>query len=117
MCDGVLRSWLQHVLQSKGGFERLMACIHVIMSDRTTTLVLMDMKTAGASIVTGILQESLLLSILYLFYAAELLELCNNLGDKISTMSFMTDTNMLAYSKCTEKNCCILAQAHDCCLD
>jgi len=45
------------------------------------------------------------LPILFLFYNAELLEICNASKIRTSGIGFMDDVNMLAYGPSTEGNC------------
>ena len=54
---------------------------------------------------TGIPQGSPLSSILYLFYNADLLEICERPGTNTSAIGFVDDANILAYGKSTEEKC------------
>ena len=72
------------------------------MTDCTATLVVADYETEKMLIQTEILQGLLLFSILYLFYAAELLEACNITGKRISASGFVDNINLLAYDLTTE---------------
>ena len=54
--------------------------------------------------------------ILYLFYTAELLKICNNFRERLSTSVFVNDTILLVYRFFTEWNCQILKHAHEVCL-
>ncbi len=57
-------------------------------------LVLENYKTEKVLISAEILQELLLLLILYLFYAAELLEDCNNTNKRLSTSKFINNIKL-----------------------
>ena len=61
---------------------------------------------------TGIPQGSPLSSILYLFYNADLLEICERPGTNTSAIGFVDDANILAYGKSTEENCKTLESIH-----
>ena len=87
------------------------------MINRFTTLVLLDWETEKFLISAGILQRSPLLSILFLFYTAELLDLCNNSQERLSASAFVDDTNLLAYGLSTEENCQILMYGYNRCLN
>ena len=47
----------------------------------------------------------LVLTILYLFYNADLLEIYSNITLRISATEFVTDINILIYSELIEENC------------
>ena len=115
--DRVVRSRLVHVLRAKGIPEQLAEWVGVFMTDRTSTLVLSGMETEERPISAGVPQGSPLSPILYLFYAAELLEACNSTTDRLSASAFVDDTTLLAYGQTTEGNCRILESAHNRCLD
>jgi hypothetical protein len=51
------------------------------MTDRTTTIIIMNEKSKKYKIVVEVPQDSSLFSILYLFYVAELLDSCNSSPD------------------------------------
>jgi len=55
--------------------------------------------------------------ILYLFYAAELLETCNSISDWLSASVFVNDITLLAYGQITEENCWILESMHNWCMN
>ena len=57
-------------------------------------------------------QESSISSILYLFYNADLLNLCDKSKVKTSVIKFVDDINILAYNQNTEKNCKTLKRLH-----
>ena len=91
--------------------------MEVFMTDRISTLVLSGMKTEERPIFIKVSQGFSLFLILYLFYAAELLEACNSTSERLSASGFIDDTNLLAYRPSTERNCRTLIRAHDKCLD
>ena len=71
-----------------------------------------DFVLLEAPVSVGIPQESLILSILYLFYNTDLLESCESLRLCTSTTGFVDDVNILIYSESTEHNCKKLAKIH-----
>ena len=87
------------------------------MTDRISTLVLSDTETEEKSVSAEVPQESFLFFILYLFYMVELLKVCNNTNERLSTSAFVDDITLLIYGKITEDNCHILESAHNQCLD
>src|SRR5436190_4314811 len=115
--DRVVRDRMVHVLRAKGIPEQLAEWVRAFMTDRTSTLVLSGTETEEKPISAGVPQGSPLSPILYLFYAAELLEACNSTTDRLSASAFVDDTTLLAYGQTTEGNCRILESAHNRCLD
>ena len=55
--------------------------------------------------------------ILYLFYAAELLETCNSISDWLSASVFVNDITLLIYEQITKENCWILESTHNQCMN
>jgi hypothetical protein len=86
------------------------------LMDRTASLVIQGHETASQRIPGGASQGSPLSPILFLFYNAELLEICNRPKEGISGMGFVDDTHILAYGKSTEDNCRRIELAHYKCL-
>ncbi len=75
--------------------------------------MLSDTKIKKSMMTAEISQSSLLSLILYLFYTAELLDVCNNNNKRLSASIFMNDITLLTYKFSTEINCCMLIQVHD----
>jgi len=57
----------------------------------------------------NILQDFSLFLILYLFYNANLLKMCNNIKLQVSITSFVNNINILMYRKSIKCNCRILS--------
>ena len=72
------------------------------MLNRFIMLIFKNKEFKKFEVNTEILQDSLLLLILYLFYNAELIERCNNLSKRVSYMRFINDINLLVYSLFTK---------------
>ena len=64
-----------------------------------------------------VLQGSILLLILFLFYNAELLDICNQLQQRLLVIGFANNVNILIYRRSIEINCYILEHIHLRCLD
>ena len=88
------------------------------MQNRKTTLVFDNQKSEILNISVRISQDSSLFSILFLFYNAELLEICNSIRvrARVSSLEFVDDVNLLVYEQFTENNCRQLKTVHDKCL-
>ena len=52
----------------------------------------------------NILQNSSLFLMLYLFYNANLLKLCENIRLRFNVTKFVNDINILTYNESTERN-------------
>ena len=83
------------------------------MSNKILILILLNIKIKEKLIAIRISQEFPLLFILYLFYAAELLETYNSTNDKLSISSFINDIMLLVYGYIIKGNCQILKSAHN----
>ena len=90
--------------------------VKAFMTDRKTTLVVQGEESANLQVNAGVPQGSPLSPILFLFYNAELLEICNASGIRTSGIGFMDDVNMLAYGSSTEGNCRQLERTHRKCI-
>jgi hypothetical protein len=64
------------------------------------------------SIITGIPQRSPILFILFLFFNADLVEICDKMGVTAISIGFVNDINILTYGKTTERNYQILSGVH-----
>ncbi len=60
-------------------------------------------------------QKSFILSILFLFFNASLIEKCEALKIKIEVLDFINDINILVYDRFTEEICKTLSKAYDVC--
>jgi hypothetical protein len=76
-------------------------------------LIVNNEETALQQLNAGVLQGSLLLLILFLFYNALLLEAVNQLDLPIALLGFADDINLLTYSETTAVNCTNLKTVHD----
>src|SRR5204863_3945396 len=83
------------------------------MFNRKITLIFDNQKFRILNISMKILQDLSLLSILFLFYNAELLKICNSTQVRVSSLAFVDDVNLLVYESITEKNCKQLKAVHD----
>ena len=74
-----------------------------------------DYMMTKRSVNVDILQDSLLLSILYLFYNVNLLEACDDIRLRISFTDFINDVNILTYEEFMKRNCRVLSEIYDRC--
>ena len=97
--DTVSHPRLLHNLRKRKIPQWIATWVGSFLQDRTTALTINARTTDTFSIHTGIPQGSPLSPILYLFYNADLLEMCERPGSKTSAIGFV------AYSTSTEENC------------
>jgi hypothetical protein len=55
--------------------------------------------------------------VLFLLYASELLDICNQPKNRLSVIGFADDSHILTYGTSTEANCRALERIHEQCLD
>jgi hypothetical protein len=67
------------------------------------------------SIQTRTSQNSSFFSILYLFYNADLLEMCNKFDTNTNSLEYVDDVNILIYEKSIDENCRNLERMHKLC--
>ena len=79
-----------------------------VSKNKNTTLIIENHMMIKRKINVNISQNSLFFSILYLFYNANLLNLCENVRLRFYIIEFINDINILMYSELTERNCEIL---------
>ena len=111
--DWVINSYLIHVLHMKKISERFTKWVHIYMINCIIILMLSNTEIEKNTMTVEISQNSLLSSILYFFYIAELLDFCNNNNKRLNASVFMNNITLLTYKFSTEINCCMLTQAHD----
>jgi len=114
--DRVSHHRLLHNLRKRRCPEILVRWIQSFLSDRRTTIRISDHESPEHAVQVGIPQGSPVSPILYLFYNADLLEICQD--DRLSTnpTGFVDDVNILTYSKSAETNCQNLSQIHERCI-
>ena len=110
--DTVSHQRLTHNLRKRKILKWITDWLNSFLSDRSTTLAINRKVTGRFAVRTGIPQGSPLSSILYLFYNADLLEICDRPGKNTSAIGFVDDANILAYGKSTEENCKTLEAIH-----
>jgi hypothetical protein len=115
--DTVNSTRLLDILRKKGFPGWLVRWVRAFMTDRTTTLLFQGEESEPRRLLASLPQGSPLSPILFLFYNAELIELCNNPRERLSAIGFVDDVNILAYGPTTQGNCSRLQQAHSKCLE
>lgn len=115
--DNVSHPRLIHNLRKRRLDPQMIAWIASTMQDRTTVVKTNERSTDLIHISTGIPQGSPLSPILYLFYNADLLEICSSFSTQITVGGFIDDTVLLATGSSIEENCEKLKESHPLCID
>lgn len=115
--DHVCKIRLLHNLRKRRINLKMVGLIESFLSNRTTTMKTNECILDHLSIQCGIPQGSPLSPILFLFYNADLLDICSSITPGLSANAFIDDTSLLAIGPSTEENCLNLAKAHKGCLE
>ena len=87
--------------------------IFFFMLNRKIMLIFNNQKSNILNIFVRIFQDFSLFLILFLFYNAELLEICNLIKVRVSSLAFIDDVNLLIYELITEENYKQLKAVHN----
>ncbi len=115
MFDHVSHIRLLHTLRMRRTSNYIIKWTCSFLKDRESLLTFNEQISAMQQVNADILQESLISSILFLFFNASLIKKCEALEIKIKVLDFINDINILIYDKITESICKTLSQAHDIC--
>ena len=110
--DNVTHSRLLHDMRKRRVLKLLLRFVEDFLKNRRTTITIDDYTTAERSVNVGIPQGSPLSSILYLFYNANLLEICDDIKLRINSIGFVNDVNILTYEESTKRNCKIVSEIY-----
>lgn len=101
--DSVSHQQLIHNLQKRKILIWITRWVESFLEDHKSILTIYRQTTEVFEVRTGIPQGSPVSPILYLFYNADLLDICKRLGTRTSGLSFVDDVNILAYSTSIKK--------------
>jgi len=96
-------------------FRLLLEFVKNFLRNQRITITINDYMMMKCSVNINISQNSLLSSILYLFYNVNLLEACDDIRLKTSFTDFVNDINILTYEKFMKRNCKVLSEMYDRC--
>ena len=97
-----------HNIKKRKFLNKLLKWIKDFLKNRSTTLIIKEYTMTKCKVSVNILQKLSFFSVLYLFYNANLLNLCKNVRLRFSVIKFVNDINILTYNKSTKRNCEIL---------
>ncbi|KAF4988222.1 hypothetical protein FGRMN_9892 [Fusarium graminum] len=114
--DNVSREMLLQILADKGLPEQFLRMMQSFLSERSTALKLPRSTSDPTLVNVGIPQGSPLSPLLFLFFAAPLLEMLNKktlAGFHIRTISYVDDTYIVVVSQSYADNCKALELIHE----
>ena len=114
--DNVSHERLLHNLKKRRIDLKIVDWISSFISNRSTIIKTNKCVSDDIQISTGIPQESSLSPILYLFYNADLIEICCTTNGKVTAGGFINDVFLLATSSSISENCQLLKKTHLLCM-
>ncbi len=114
--DRVLHIRLLHTLKMRRMSSYIVKWACSFLKNRETLLMFDKQMSTMHKINADISQESLISSILFLFFNASLIEKCKALRIKIEVLNFINDINILVYDRFIEEICKTLSKTHDVCV-
>src|SRR5215475_316799 len=115
--DNVSHERLIHNLRKRKVPNKIIEWIYSFLSDRSTSVRLLDFESSIEKVDLGIPQGSPISPILYLFYNADLLEESLDISLSITPTGFIDDISLLTFSKSIERNIQNLEKAYRKCLN
>ena len=103
--DNVSHFRLFYNMRKRKISDKLLKWMKNFLKNRNTTLIIENHTMTKRRISVNISQNSLLFLMLYLFYNANLLKLCENVRLRFNVTEFVNDINILTYNESTERNC------------
>ncbi len=113
--NNVMHSRLLHDMKKRKVSKLLLKFVKNFLKDWRIMITINDYMMIKCSMNINISQDSLLSSILYLFYNANLLEACDDIKLRTNFINFMNDVNILIYKKFIKRNCRVFSKIYDRC--
>ncbi len=113
--NNVMHSRLLHDIKKRKVSRLLLEFVKNFLKDQHIMITIDNYMMMKCSINVDILQDSLLSSILYLFYNVNLLKACNDIKLRINFTDFVNDVNILTYEEFIKRNCRVLNEIYDRC--
>jgi hypothetical protein len=113
--DSISHSRLIHNLKRRKISQWIINWVSSFMSDKSITLAISQRIFEFFAMFMRISQDSFISSLLYLFYNANLLKMCDKFDTLTRSLEYANDVNILTYEKSTKKNCKTLEKMHRLC--
>jgi hypothetical protein len=113
--DTISHNQLIHDMRKRKISMWIIDWVNNFLKNRTTTLTINWRVIVSFSMQIEISQNSSLFLIVYLFYNADLLEMCDRLEINTRSLEYANDVNILIYEKNTIENCKNLKRVHKFC--
>ena len=111
--DHVSHIKLLHNLRKKKISNWIIQWIKSFLKERRSSIIFEEKTSTISRINAEISQEFSVSFILYLFFNANLLDVCEQSKRKTTVIEFVDNVNVLTYSISTEKNCKIFEKLHE----
>jgi len=108
-----MHSKLLHDMKKRKVSRLFFEFVKNFLKDQRIMIIIDDYMMMKCSININISQDSLLSSILYLFYNVNLLKACNDIKLRTSFTDFVNDINILIYKEFIKRNCKVLNKIYD----
>ncbi len=113
--NNVMHSRLLHDMKKRKVSRLLLKFVKNFLRDWCIMITINDYIMMKCNVNINILQDSLLSSILYLFYNANLLKACDDIKLRTNFTNFVNDINILTYKEFIKCNCRVLSKIYDRC--
>ncbi len=113
--NNVVHSKLLHDIKKRRVLRLLLKFVKNFLRNWCIMITINDYMMMKCSMNVDILQDSLLSSILYLFYNVNLLKACDDIRLRISFTNFINNVNILIYKEFIKCNCKVLNEIYDRC--
>ncbi len=114
--DWVLHIRLLYTLKMKRTSSYIVEWARSFLKNRETSLIFNEQMSIMREINADIFQDSLISSILFLFFNVSLIEKCKALRIKIKVLNFINDINILIYNRFIEEICKTLSKIYNICM-
>ncbi len=113
--NNVMHSKLLHDMKKRKVFRLLFKFVKNFLKDQCIMITINDYMMTKCSLNINISQDSSLSLILYLFYNANLLKVCDDIKLRTNFTDFLNDINILTYEEFMKCNCRVFSKIYNKC--